>query len=250
MNITVHDPAGAGRRVGRDARRAPTRWADFIKRLARVSEISSAAAAPQGLGAAGGARRGGGAAAEWRHRSRRRARAARQGNGQGRSRHRAASTPSSTTPSSSRARRKRSSKRKRKSATRRQAARSRSPPALEALEGATLEISGAQSAMKIFLAGAGGVIGRRLTPLLRGRRSHRHRHHALGRQGVPPYARSAPSRSWSMCSTPTALTRAVKAAARRRHPSAYRSAERARHAGVCRRRWRATRVCAAKAPAI
>ena len=42
------DPAGAGGRVGRDQSARATRWAEFIKRLARVSEISSAASAPQG----------------------------------------------------------------------------------------------------------------------------------------------------------------------------------------------------------
>ena len=42
------DPAGAGRRVGNETQARAERWAEFIKRLARVSEISSAASAPQG----------------------------------------------------------------------------------------------------------------------------------------------------------------------------------------------------------
>ena len=48
MNMKARNPAGARRRVARKPRRAPTRWAEFIKRLARVSEISSAPAAPPG----------------------------------------------------------------------------------------------------------------------------------------------------------------------------------------------------------
>jgi valyl-tRNA synthetase len=47
MNITAQIPlvlAGASAETGARA----TRWADFIKRLARVSDISSAAAAPPG----------------------------------------------------------------------------------------------------------------------------------------------------------------------------------------------------------
>jgi valyl-tRNA synthetase len=47
MNISAQIPvvlAGASAETGARA----TRWADFIKRLARVSEISSASAAPQG----------------------------------------------------------------------------------------------------------------------------------------------------------------------------------------------------------
>ena len=52
------------------------RWAEFVKRLARVADISFADARAAGLGAAAGARRGRGAAAQGRDRLRRRARAA------------------------------------------------------------------------------------------------------------------------------------------------------------------------------
>jgi len=86
MNITVNIPvvlAGASPETQARAQR----WADFIKRLARVSEISSAATAPQGSVQL--VVRGEVAAlpADRRHRHRRRARAARQGNAEGRGRH-------------------------------------------------------------------------------------------------------------------------------------------------------------------
>ena len=87
MNITAAIPWCSPAPPPKRKTRAE-RWAEFIKRLARVSEISSAASRAAGLGAASGARRGGGAAAQRRHRSRRRARAPRQGNAEGRRRHR------------------------------------------------------------------------------------------------------------------------------------------------------------------
>ena len=113
------------------------RWAEFIKRLARVSEIIARRHCAAGLGATGGARRGGGAAADRRDRSRRRARASGQGNGQGRGRHRPRRSPNSAMPISSRARRKKWSKKKKKSARRRSRAKKKIAEALERLKGAT-----------------------------------------------------------------------------------------------------------------
>ena len=88
MNINVNIPlvlAGASAETQGRAER----WAEFIKRLARVSEISSASARAAGLGATRRARRGRGAAADRRHRYRRRTRASGQGNEEGRGRHQA-----------------------------------------------------------------------------------------------------------------------------------------------------------------
>ena len=48
MNIATRDPAGAGRRLGGDRRRAPSAGLTSFKRLARLSEISFAERAPQG----------------------------------------------------------------------------------------------------------------------------------------------------------------------------------------------------------
>ncbi len=64
MNITASTFRWCSLACPKKPRRGRERWAEFIKRLARVSEISSAAAAPAGRGATGGARRGRGAAAE------------------------------------------------------------------------------------------------------------------------------------------------------------------------------------------
>ncbi len=47
MNITAANSIGARRSVAETQARAE-RWAEFIKRLARIAEISSAASAPQG----------------------------------------------------------------------------------------------------------------------------------------------------------------------------------------------------------
>ena len=88
MNVNVHIPVVlAG--VSPETQARAQRWAEFIKRLARVSEISSAAAAPQGSVQL--VVRGEVAALPLgrRHRSRCRARASRQGNAEGRSRHQA-----------------------------------------------------------------------------------------------------------------------------------------------------------------
>ena len=89
MNIAAADPAGAGAARRPRARARAERWAEFVKRLARVADISFADDAAAGLGAAAGSRRGRGAAAQGRDRPRRRARAARQGNAEGRGRHQA-----------------------------------------------------------------------------------------------------------------------------------------------------------------
>ena len=135
MNITAAIPlvlAGASA----ETKARAERWAEFIKRLARVSEISSAERRPARLGAARRARRGGGAAAQGRHRSCRRARAARQGNAEGRGRHRARRCQAQQSEVHGSARRKRWSRRKRKSARRRSRRKAKIAEALERLKGA------------------------------------------------------------------------------------------------------------------
>src|SRR5208282_908617 len=69
--------------------------------------------------------------------------------------------PSWAIPTSFRARRRKSSKKKRKSAKRRWRARPRSPRRWSGSRARRETI-----AVKIFVAGASGAIGRRLTPLL------------------------------------------------------------------------------------
>ena len=76
MNMTAQIPLVLANASAESVGRAE-RWSEFIKRLARVSDISSAARRAGGVGAAGGARRSGGAAAQGRDRPGRRARAAR-----------------------------------------------------------------------------------------------------------------------------------------------------------------------------
>ena len=81
MNIPASTPIPlvlAGASAETQAR--AERWAEFIKRLARVADISFADARAAGLGATYRARRGRGAAAQGRDRLRRRTRAARKGN--------------------------------------------------------------------------------------------------------------------------------------------------------------------------
>ncbi len=87
MNITAAIPLVLAGAAAETQARAE-RWAEFIKRLARVSGDFVGRRRAAGFGAIAGARRSGGAAAQRRDRSCRRARAARQGNGQGRGRHR------------------------------------------------------------------------------------------------------------------------------------------------------------------
>ncbi len=66
--------------------------------------------------------------------------------------------------------------------------------------------------MKIFLAGAGGAIGRRLSPLSARGGTRRRRHHALGRQGRSLAALGAEPVVVDVFDA-AALTRAVVAAA-------------------------------------
>ena len=173
MNITVPIPlvlAGASA----ETQGARERWADFIKRLARVSDISSRRSGAAGLGATRGARRGGGAAAQGRHRSRRRARAARPrkwpkadadiarvdaklGNEKF-----VANAPEDIVEEE---------KEKREEAVGAQRQDRRGAGAAQGrhINGELRRdrrVVNECDVVKIFLAGAGGVIGRRLTPLL------------------------------------------------------------------------------------
>ena len=112
------------------------RWAEFVKRLARVADISFADAPPQGSVQLAGARRGRGAAAQGRDRPRRRARAAATRKCRRPRPTSRASTPSSAIPSSSPTPPRRWSKASARSARRREARRQKIVEALERLQSA------------------------------------------------------------------------------------------------------------------
>ena len=133
------------------------RWADVIKRLGAVSSMSVATSRAAGRGAARRARRGGGAAAQGRDRLRRRAGAARKGDGAASKSDIARIDAKLDNPNSSPTRAEEvveGEREKREEAEGRRAEDHRGAGA-------------AQGRACVFVAGASGVVGQRLLPLLR-----------------------------------------------------------------------------------
>ena len=219
MNLTVATELPvvlAGVSPETDARAG--RWADMIRRLARLSSLSVAQTRAAGLDPARRARRGGRAAAQGRDRFRRRGGAAAEGDRAASTPTSRASTPSSTTRNSCRTRPRRSVEGEREKREEARRPPRQDPGSAGAAQGGGVIVFVAGCERSWSVSGCCRSLRQDATP---GRR-----HHARLRPPRPTRCAPSARRRWSSMSSTGQLWREPWSWRKpeRRHPPAHRSA--------------------------